>query len=41
MKGKLVRAEGHLANIIPIHLDASFFLKELSARWTVIMSTRH
>lgn len=25
MKGKLVRAEGHLANIIPIHLDASFF----------------
>lgn len=27
MKGKLVRAEGHLANIIPIHLDASFFFE--------------
>ncbi|MGQ8874789.1 tetratricopeptide repeat protein [Paenibacillus sp. TSA_86.1] len=27
MKGKLVRTEGHLANIIPIHLDASFFFE--------------
>ncbi len=27
MKGKLVRAEGHLANIIPIHMDASFFFE--------------
>ncbi|MBR2566238.1 MAG: tetratricopeptide repeat protein [Paenibacillus sp.] len=27
MKGKLVRTEDHLANIIPIHLDASFFFE--------------
>lgn len=27
MKGKLLRAKGHLANIIPIHLDASFFFE--------------
>ncbi len=27
MKGKLLRAEGDLANIIPIHLDASFFFE--------------
>lgn len=27
MKGKLLRAEGHLANVIPIHLDASFFFE--------------